>query len=68
MTPEQQIAEAGKRYLYFKNWKTQEIAPHPIDVTHRSDREIEQIKGGMGINIGMDWFIGDTFYDREGRS
>ncbi|AXQ69450.1 hypothetical protein HOU02_gp275 [Caulobacter phage CcrBL9] len=65
MTAAEQIAEAGKRYLYFKNWRTKEVADNPIDVTNRSDREIEKIKAGMAINIGGDWYIGDTLYDRE---
>lgn len=68
MTAEQQIAEAGKRYLYFKNWRTKEVADNPIDVTGRSDHEIERIKAGMAINIGGDWYIGDTDYDRESAS
>lgn len=49
-----------KRFLQFKNWKTQEVAPNPIDVTGRSQREINQITRGMQINIGDDWFVEDT--------
>lgn len=50
-----------KRYLQFRNWKTEDATP-PIDVTGRSEREIERIERGMLMNCDVEagWFVDDT--------
>lgn len=49
------------RYLQFRNWRTNEAAK-PIDVTGKSEREIERIERGMLINCDVEhgWFVDDT--------
>lgn len=54
----------AKRYLQFKHLRTGEIASS-IDVTGRSEREIERTIRGMLINIGDDWRVHDTAWDLE---
>lgn len=50
-----------KRYLQFVNRRTDERAENPgkIDVTGKSEREIERIERGMLRNIGDDWYVDD---------
>lgn len=49
------------RYLQFRNWRTGE-AEKPINVTGRSEREIERIERGMLINCNVEggWGVDDT--------
>lgn len=53
-----------RRYLQFVHAQTREVA-RSIDVTGKSEREIEKIERGMLINIGDDWFVNDTACDEE---
>lgn len=48
------------RYLQFKNWKTGE-ASNAVDVSGRSEREIERIERGMLMNCDVEggWFVDD---------
>lgn len=50
-----------RRYLQFVNSKTGERAENPgkIDITGKSEREIEKIERGMLRNIGDDWYVDD---------
>lgn len=52
------------RYLQFRNMKTGETARR-IDVTGRSEREIERIMRGMLINIDEDWIVDDIDDDQD---
>ena len=49
----------SKRELYFKNYKTGEVSGR-VDVTRRSEREIERVMRGMLINKHDDWLVHDT--------
>lgn len=48
-----------QRFLEFVNHDTGEVARR-VDVTGRSDREVERCMRGMLINIGDRWFVRDT--------
>lgn len=50
-----------RRYLQFRNHRTGE-AETPIDVSDRSEREIEKIERGMLRNCDVEngWYVDDT--------
>lgn len=62
----------SERELYFENTKTGEISGR-LDVSSRSQREIDRCIRGMLINKHDDWLVRDTRYnpispaDREGK-
>jgi hypothetical protein len=51
----------AKRYLQFENWRTGEVA-NRIDVTGKSEREIEKLETGMLINCDVEggWGVNDV--------
>lgn len=57
------LPEGGvmSRYLQFVNYRTGERAENPgkIDVTGKSEREIERILSGMLRKAGDDWYVDD---------
>ncbi len=54
-----------KRYLEFVNYRTGEVSKR-VDVTGKSEHEIERCERGMLINIGDSWFVRDTGDAKEG--
>lgn len=50
------------RALYFKNYKTGEISGN-VDVSGKSEREIERCMMGMLRNKHDDWLVMDTADD-----
>lgn len=54
-----------ERYLEFYNPKTGETS-NRIDVTGKSERQIERCLRGMLINIHDDWLVRDSAWDAEG--
>jgi len=52
----------SKRELYFKNYKTGEVSGH-VNVTGRSEREVERCMLGMMRNKHDDWLVMDTADD-----
>jgi hypothetical protein len=57
-----------RRYLQFVNSTTGERAENPgkVDVTGKSDREIEKIESGMIRRCGDDWYVDDFVEDARG--
>lgn len=51
-----------KRELYFQHMDTGEIGKR-VDVTGRSEREVERCLRGMLINMHGDWVVRDTADD-----
>jgi hypothetical protein len=56
-----------RRYLQFVNSETGERAENPgkVDVTGKSERQIEKIERGMLMRCGDDWYVDD--FEEEGR-
>lgn len=52
----------SNRELYFQNMKTGEISGR-VDVSSRSQREIDKCIRGMLINKHDDWLVRDTRFD-----
>ncbi len=52
----------AKRELYYRNYKTGEIGRR-VDVTGRSERQVETCLRGMLINKHDDWLVHDTADD-----
>jgi len=50
-----------RRYLQFKNWRTGEVS-NKIEVTGKTERQIERIERGMLINCDVEggWFVHDV--------
>jgi hypothetical protein len=50
-----------RRYLQFVNSETGERAENPgkVDVTGKSERQIEKIEHGMLMRCGDDWYVDD---------
>jgi hypothetical protein len=51
----------SERELYFQNTKTGEISGR-VDVSGRSQREVDRCIRGMLINKHDDWLVRDTRY------
>lgn len=52
----------AQRELYFKNYKTGEIAGR-VDVSGKSERDVYRCYRGMLINRHDDWLVLDTTQD-----
>lgn len=54
----------SERYVQAYNPKTGETG-NRVDVTGRSEREVERVLRGMLINIHEDWLVRDSAWDDE---
>jgi hypothetical protein len=48
-----------RRYLFRRHSETDEC-DGPIEVTGKSEREIERLERGMLMNLHEDWFVEDA--------
>jgi hypothetical protein len=57
-----------RRYLQFVNSETGERAINPgkIDVTGKSERQIEKLERGMLMRCGDGWYVDDFEEDARG--